>query len=412
MASSSAYDVVIVGAGHAGAQTAIALRQQKFEGSIALIGAEDEPPYERPPLSKDYFLGEKTFDRLLIRPDAFWGEREVALRLGRTVTGIDVGARSVQLDDGSSIDYGDLVWAAGARTRRLTCEGGDLSGVHYVRSRSDVDRLLADLPTASRAAVIGGGYIGLEAAAGLRKFGLEVTVFEASERPLARVAGPTISRFFKAAHERRGVKVVTETTIEALEGSEGRVRAVRAGGILFPVDIVIVGIGVTPEVEVLAEAGATIENGICIDAFGATSLPHVYAAGDCASHVSRFANGARVRLESVPNANDLAATVVASIMGAPRPHEATPWFWSNQFDLRLQTVGLFGGYDREVVRGNPDTEAFSVVYLREGRVIALDCVNAVKDYVQGRKLLESGALLDVARLADASTPLKDLAAPS
>lgn len=409
MTSDTDFDVVIVGTGHAGAQTAIALRQLKYEGSIALIGAEQDPPYERPPLSKDYFLGEKTFDRLLIRPDSFWTERQVTLTLGRTVEAVDAHARSVRLDDGSSVTYGALVWAAGARTRRLSCEGGDLAGVHYVRSRSDVDALLADIPTATRAAVVGGGYIGLEAAAGLRKFGLAVTVFEAADRLLARVAGPVISDFFRAAHERRGVEVITGVTIDAVEGADGRVRGVRAGGGLFPADIVIVGIGVTPEVEALAAAGAAIDNGVCIDAFGATSLPHVYAAGDCAAHVSAFADGARVRLESVPNANDLAATVAASIVGAARPHNATPWFWSNQFDLRLQTVGLSSGYDQEIVRGDPAGESFSVVYLRNGRVIALDCVNAVKDYVQGRKVVESGLSIEPALLADATTPLKDFA---
>lgn len=404
------FDVVIVGTGHAGAQTAIALRKQKFEGSIALVGDEAEAPYERPPLSKEYFLGEKTFDRLLIRPDTFWEEQDIALMPGRRVVTVDPRTRRVSFADGGGLRYSHLVWATGGRVRRLSCSGSDLAGIHYVRTRADVDALLSDTGTARRAAVVGGGYIGLEAAAGLKKLGLDVTVFEAAERVLSRVAGAEVSAFYAQAHRRRGVEVLTGVSVDEILGADGRVSAVRSGGKDHPADLVVVGIGIIPEVDVLEAAGAKVENGVWVDAFGATSLPDIYAVGDCAAQESRFADGARVRIESVQNANDMGATVAASIIDQPRPHSATPWFWSNQFDLRLQTVGLSVGHDQTVLRGDPDSESFSVVYLRGGRVVALDCVNAVKDYVQGRKLVEAGAVIAPDRLADPETALKDLAA--
>ncbi|GAD59400.1 NAD(P)/FAD-dependent oxidoreductase [Brevundimonas abyssalis] len=412
MSKSDHFDVLIIGAGHAGAQTAIALRQQKFEGTIGIVGDETEHPYERPPLSKDYFLGEKTFDRLLIRPESFWRERKVSLMLGHRAVSLDADARTIFLQDGAKIGYGDLVWAAGGRARRLSCPGFDLGGIHYVRTRADVDALLEDAEAATRVAVIGGGYIGLEAAASLSKLGKAVTLFETADRLLARVAGAPISHFYADAHRRRGVAVLTSINIVEVLGEQDRVFAVRSDHHTFPCDLVIVGIGIIPESEVLAKGGAKVENGVWVDAHGATSLPHVYAAGDCAAGESQFADGARLRIESVQNANDTATSVASSIMGAPRPYAATPWFWSNQFDLKLQTVGLCTGHDEAVVRGDPETESFSVIYLKQGRVIALDCVNNVKDYVQGRKLVELGLSPALSAIVDSDIPLKNLLPPT
>ena len=402
------FDVIIVGAGHGGAQAAIALRQLKFQGSIALVGREPELPYERPPLSKDYLAGDKPFERLLIRPAAFWEERGVAVRLGHEVVAVDAAAHRVTLGDGSALGYGALVWAAGGEPRRLSCAGHDLGGLHTVRTRADVDAMLGELPGAGRVVVIGGGYIGLEAAAVLRKLGKEVVLLEALDRVLARVAGEPLSRFYEAEHRAHGVEVRLGCRVECIEGS-GRVSGVRlASGEVLPAEMVVVGIGITAAVEPLLAAGAEGDNGVDVDEYCRTSLPDIYAIGDCAAHANAFAGGARVRLESVQNAHDQATAAARAIAGDPQPYRATPWFWSNQYDLKLQTVGLAIGHDETVVRGDPAARSFSVVYLRGGRVIALDCVNATRDYVQGRKLVEVGAVLPRGALADASRPLKEL----
>jgi 3-phenylpropionate/trans-cinnamate dioxygenase ferredoxin reductase subunit len=385
MAAPPFYEVLIVGAGHGGAQAAIALRQLGFEGTVAIAGAEPDPPYERPPLSKDYLAGEKEYQRLLIRPPAFWAERGVALLPGRTVTAVDAGAHRIACADGSELAYGKLVWAAGGVPRRLP------GGGHVIRSRADVDRLIAELPRARRVSIVGGGYIGLEAAAVLSKLGKEVVLLEALDRVLARVAGEPLSRFFETEHRARGVEI-----------------RLNAGSEAVAADLTIVAIGIDPAAGPLLAAGAAGGNGVDVDEHCRTSLADVYAVGDCAAHVNRFAGGARIRLESVQNAHDQATVAARHISGRPQPYDAIPWFWSNQYDLRLQTVGLLHGHDDLVVRGDPARRSFSIVYLREGRVVALDCVNAVKDYAQGRKLILDGRVLDKARLADASLPLKEL----
>lgn len=408
MADADRYDVLIVGGGHAGAQAAIALRQNKFEGSIAIASDEPELPYERPPLSKEYLAGEKTFDRLLIRPETFWAEREVSLLLGRQVTAVDADAHRVTTADGASIGYGKLIWAAGGRPRRLACAGHDLARVHAVRSRADVDRMMDELATTSRVVVIGGGYIGLEAAAVLAKLGKQVVLLEALDRVLARVAGEEISRFYEADHRDHGVALRTGVGVDCILGDTAATGVRLSDGEVIPADMVIVGVGILPAIEPLAEAGAAAGNGVEVDEFCRTSLPDIYAVGDCAAHENRFAAGSRVRVESVQNATDQATTAVKHIVGAAEPYAAVPWFWSNQYDLKLQTVGLSIGHDERVVRGDPAARSFSVVYLREGQVIALDCVNAVKDYVQGRKLVAQGMTPDKARLADAGVPLKEL----
>ena len=403
------YDVVIVGAGHGGAQVAIALRQAKFEGSVLLIGAEPELPYERPPLSKEYLAGDRSFERILLRPESFWRDREIAMRLGARVTAVDPEAKTVLTDDGVTVGYDQLVWATGGAARRLTCDGHDLAGVHTVRTRADADRMMAELPAVERAVVIGGGYIGLEAAAVLAKFGKRVVLLEALDRVLARVAGEALSRFYEAEHRAHGVEVRLGVKVECILGEDDRVTGVRlADGELVPAQMVIVGVGIVPAVEPLLAAGAEGGNGVAVDPQCRTSLPGVFAIGDCALHANAFAEGAQVRLESVQNANDQAAVVARTIAGQDASYHAVPWFWSNQYDLKLQTVGLSTGHDAAITRGDPATRSFAVVYLKRGRVIALDCVNAVKDYVQGRKLVEAGATFDPARLADAAVPLKDL----
>jgi len=404
------YDVLIVGAGHAGAQTAISLRQQGFEGSVGVIGAENELPYERPPLSKEYLSGEKTFDRLLIRPATFWSERKVAMLLGRRVTAVNPGTRTVTVGD-EQIGYGKLVWATGGKARRLTCDGAQADNVHAVRCREDVDAVLSQIAGVERVSIIGGGYIGLEAAAVLSKFGKKIVLLEAADRVLSRVAGEQLSRFYEAEHRAHGIELRTEARMDCLEVESGRATAVlMQDGERLKTDLVIAGIGIVPETEPLTAAGATGANGVDVDSYCRTSLPDVYAIGDCACHANRFAAGARVRLESVQNANDQAKTAASHILGRHEPYNAIPWFWSNQYDLRLQTVGLSIGHDQTILRGDPATRSFSLLYLRAGKLLALDCVNATKDYVQGRAHVEAGAILDPARLADPAVPLKELVA--
>jgi len=406
----SHFDCLIVGAGHAGAQAAILLRQLKYEGSIAIVGAEGELPYERPPLSKDYLAGEKPFERIMLRPPSFWGERDIDMALGERVTTVDPLAHSVRTSAGRDIGYGKLIWAGGGAARPLSCPGSAATGLFTVRTRADADALMAMLPDVKRVVVVGGGYIGLEAAAVLTKLGKQVTLVEAMSRVLARTAGQDISDFYAAEHRAHGVDVRLAAKVEAIEmDADDRATGVRLeGGEILPADAVIVGIGIIPEVGPLLLAGATGGDGVDVDGYCRTSLDDIYAVGDCAAHENRFANGQRIRLESVQNANDQARAAVQHIIGAPAPYDALPWFWSNQYDLKLQTVGLSTGHDQVIVRGDPASRSFSVVYLREGHVIALDCVNLTKDYVQGRAHILSGAKLDLAQLADPAVPLKEV----
>jgi 3-phenylpropionate/trans-cinnamate dioxygenase ferredoxin reductase subunit len=402
-------DVVIVGTGHGGAQCAIALRQNGFEGSIVVVGREPEYPYERPPLSKEYLAREKTFDRLYIRPTHFWKGKGVEFLLSTEVTGIDPAAKQLAFPGGQSLGYGKLVWAAGGDPRMLSGPGSDLAGIHPVRTRADCDRLMGEIDGGVRnIVVIGGGYIGLEAASVLTKLGCKVTLLEALPRVLARVAGEELSAFYEKEHRDHGVDLRTGVMVEALIG-EGRVTGARlADGEVIPTDAVIVGIGIVPAAAPLIAAGADGGSGVNVDELCRTSLSDVYAIGDCAAFACSYAGGMVMRVESVQNANDMATCVAKAICGGEQPYHAFPWFWSNQYDLKLQTAGISAGFDATVVRGSPDERSFSVVYLKQGRVIALDCVNRVKDYVQGRKLVEAGLQPDLAELADVSKPLKEL----
>lgn len=410
MAAVDQADVVIVGSGHGGAQAAIALRQAGHDAPILVLSRDHTPPYERPPLSKEYLAGDKPLDRILVRPEAFWAERDITLRLATNVAEVDPAAHEVVAGDGSRIGYRKLIWAGGGDARRLSCPGGDLAGIHTVRNRSDVDTLRAELDAgARRVVVIGGGYIGLEAAAVLRKLGCTVTLLEMQPRLLGRVAGETLSAFFLDEHRRQGVDVRLETGVERIEGEAGRVRAVVTdAGEVIPAEIVIVGIGIVASVGPLILAGASGSNGVDVDEFCRTTLEDIYAIGDCAAHANTYAGGAVIRLESVQNAHDMAACAARAIMGDKQAYDALPWFWSNQYDLRLQTAGLSLGHDAEVIRGSVEDRSFSVVYLREGRVVALDCVNRTRDYAQGRKLVEARAQIAPELLADAETNLKDL----
>nr|WP_205480075.1 FAD-dependent oxidoreductase [Sphingomonas arenae] len=379
------FDVLIVGTGHAGATTAIHLRQLGNTGSIGLLGEEEELPYERPPLSKDYLAGKKSAADILFRPCNFRAERDVTLIPGERVVSIDPGARTIGCASGATISYGNLVWTAGGRPKRV-------AGAHVIRSLADVDTLRAELPSATRILIIGGGYIGLEAAAVLTSLGKQVTLAEAADRVLARCAAEPLSRFLEAEHRAHGVDIHLNTS--SIDHNQH--------------DLVIAGIGILPNVDPLLQAGAEGADGVLVDEHCRTTLPHVWAAGDCALHHNPFGPARPIRIESVQNASDMATTIARALTGQPQPYRAVPWFWSNQYDLRLQTVGLSNDHDEVLVRGDPATRKFAVIYRRAGRVIALDCINNVRDYVQGRGLIESGVEVDAALLADPDRPLKSL----
>ncbi|WP_285712325.1 NAD(P)/FAD-dependent oxidoreductase [Erythrobacter oryzae] len=411
MASTTQHaDVVIVGTGHGGAQAAIALRQHGHEGSILMIGRDDAPPYERPPLSKEYLAGDKGFERIMIRPEKFWSDKQIDLRLGAAVTAIDPARHTLTLSDGGQVTYRKLIWSGGGDPRRLPVPGAVLPGVFYVRDKRDADAMMQALADgARRAVVIGGGYIGLEAAAVLRKLGCGVVLVEMLDRLLARVAGEELSTFYAEEHRRQGVDIRLGVGVHSVLG-EDRVTGVRLdNGEEVPCDMVIAGIGIVPAVAPLIAAGAAGSNGVDVDFCCRTTLDDIYAIGDCAAHANDFADGAVIRLESVQNAHDMANTVAKAIMGEKEPYHALPWFWSNQYDLKLQTAGLNLGYDQTILRGDPESRKFTVVYLKAGVPIAFDCVSTMKDYVQARKLLESGCgRIDPALLADPEVALKDL----
>jgi 3-phenylpropionate/trans-cinnamate dioxygenase ferredoxin reductase subunit len=404
--------VLIVGAGHAGTATAIQLRQLGFAGTIGMVGAERDLPYERPPLTKDFLAGTKAFEDILVRPATFWPDRDIVHVPGERVVSVDPGGRTVACASGRVFAYKELVWAAGGRARPLPFAPDRLRGVHSVRERADVDALRHELSPGQRWVVIGGGYIGLEAAAVLACKGIAVTIVENADRVLARVSAAPLSRFVEAEHRAHGVAIRLQSTVKALEHHEGAITGVRlAGGELLSADGLIVGIGILPNAEPLLDAGARGGDGIAVDSVGRTSLPHIWAAGDCALGVHAFGPARPLRIESVGNAADGAAAIARAMTGLPPPQPAPPWFWSNQFDLKLQTIGLTQEADEVILRGDPAARRFAVIYLREGKVTAVDCVNNVRDYVGGRKLIESGRQFDRDRLADPLIPLKSLLEP-
>ncbi len=396
--------VVVVGAGQAGASLVSKLRALGHAGRITLIGAEPALPYERPPLSKGYLLGELGPERLRLRAQTFYDEQRIDLRLGQPVTAIDPIGKTVTLN-GARISYDDLVLTTGSKPRRLPAlVGGDLEGVYTVRSLADVDAMKAEFVAGRRLVIVGGGYIGLEAAAVAAKLGLDVTVLEMAPRILQRVAAPETSDYFRALHRAHGVKILESTGFEKLLG-EPRVTGVQlADGRTIPADFVVAGVGILPGTELADAAGIALENGIRTDSFGHTSQPHIWAAGDCASFPWQ---GRQIRLESVGNAIDMAELVAENIMGAGKPYHAAPWFWSDQYDCKLQIAGLNTGYDRIVTRG-PEGEAVSFWYYKGDTLLAVDAMNDPRAYMVGKRLIETGRSPDPAAIADPATVMKSL----
>jgi 3-phenylpropionate/trans-cinnamate dioxygenase ferredoxin reductase subunit len=397
---------VVVGASHASVQAIDTLRREGHQGAIVLVGDEPHLPYNRPPLSKKYLSAELERERLLLRSPNFYQQAHVETRLGVRVTAIDRVARRLRLSDGNEQGYDGLLLCVGSRPRLLEVPGYDLKGIHCLRTIADVDAIRADLPVARRLVVVGAGYIGLEAAASARHLGLDVTVLEMADRPLGRVVAPQLSEFYLRRHEREGVRIHCETTVTAFEGDD-RVRAVVCGDRRFPADIVIVGVGILPDVSLAAAAGIRCDNGVWVDEQCRTSDPNVYAAGDCTNHPSvRYDR--RVRLESVDNAVEQGRTAAANMCGKQARHEHVPWFWSDQYDVKLQIAGLSQGYDATVLRGDPDSGSFALYYLEQGELLAVDAVNSPRDFMTGKRWIAEHKRPDPAKLADPACDLKSL----
>jgi 3-phenylpropionate/trans-cinnamate dioxygenase ferredoxin reductase subunit len=400
--------IVIVGAGHAGGSAAALLRQNGHVGPITLVGEEPLPPYQRPPLSKGWLKGEVGAADLLLRPEAFYAERDITLRLSTRVTAIDPAARSVTLGDGMRLPYEALILATGSRLRKLPAPGADLPGVLELRSAADAERIRAALGPGRRLAVIGGGYVGLEVAASARALGAEVTVFEREQRLLARVASPELSAYFAGLHRAHGVGIETGAGIAALSG-DGRVAAVTLDdGRSFDCDAAVVGIGALAEAALALAAGVACDDGVVVDDACRTSVDGIHAIGDCTRRpVPRY--GRRLRLESVPNALEQAKQVAAHLCGKPAPRVEAPWFWSDQYDTRLQIAGMAFDIERTVVRGDPAAGKFAVFHLAAGDVVqAVEAVNAPQEFIAGKMLVGAAKAVDPARLADPAVPLKEL----
>ena len=399
-------NIVIIGAGQAGAQAVASLRAEGFTGILTMVGDEPYAPYQRPPLSKAYLMGSMERPRLFLKPDAFYREAGCELILGVKATAIDREAKTVRLSDGRTLPYDLLLLATGTRVRKVRCPGVELAEIHYLRSIADVDALQAVFQRGKKLAVVGGGYIGLEVAAVAVKHGLEVTVFEALDRVMARAVSKPVSDFFEAVHRAAGVKLMLDTTVQAFEG-DGRLTGVKAGGKSYPADLALVGIGVVPNIELAAAAGLTCEDGIVVDLNCATADPAIFAAGDCTWHVGR--EGVPLRLESVQNAIDQAKHAALAMVGKPKPYREVPWFWSDQYDLKLQIAGLARPTDTIVVRGEPSSRKFAVFHLRDGVVAAVESINAAAEYLVGRKLIAEGTRIPPDRLADTSNAMKNIA---
>ncbi len=398
--------IVIIGAGQAGCQAVATLRAEGFAGAITMVGDEAYAPYQRPPLSKTYLMGTMERDRLFLKPDAFYAEAKCELLLNIGVKSIDRTMKSVALSDGRSLSYDKLLIATGTRVRRIKVPGAGLRGIHYLRSIADVDELRPAFKTARNLVIVGAGYIGLEVTAVAHKYDLNVTVVEAMDRVMARSASKPVSEFYERVHREAGVMFHFNTGVEGFEGTSG-IAAVRAGGKSFPADIALVGIGVVPNSEIAEAVGLKCGDGIYVDKTCTTEDPAIFAAGDCTRHHGR--NGDLIRLESVQNAIDQAKHAALAMVGKPTPYDEVPWFWSDQYDLKLQIAGLAKPGDRIVLRGDPAARKFAVFHLRDGAVAAVEAVNAAPEYLIGRKLIADGAPVAPERLADTAIPMKNIA---
>ena len=396
--------MVIVGAGQGAGQAAASFRQDGYEGNIIILGDEAFPPYQRPPLSKQYLSGELPLERVFVRPAKFYEERNIDLRTNTRVESINTAAKTVTTANGEAIAYEKLLLATGSRPRKLTIPGSDLPGIFYMRTIADVDAIAAAMKTAKKVVIVGGGYIGLEVASVAVTSGLDVTVLEMEQRILQRVTTPFMSDYYHQLHTSRGLKILTSTAVSGFSGTD-QVAQVLCGAMAIDADLVIVGIGIIANTEIASAAGIACDNGITVDDHCRTSVPDVYAIGDCTNHPNPIL-GRRLRLESVPNALEQARVAVANMCGQDKVYATVPWFWSDQYELKLQMVGFSADGDSQVVRGDVANNTFAVFYLKAGAVVAVDAVNSPREFMVCKQLY--GKQVDVARLADPATDLKSL----
>jgi 3-phenylpropionate/trans-cinnamate dioxygenase ferredoxin reductase component len=398
--------VIVIGGGQAGAQAVDTLRREGFNGRLVLICDESELPYQRPPLSKKYLSGELPAERLLFRHRAFYEEHRIELRLATRVSKLHPGLKQVELAGGEMLTYDRLMLCLGAGSRRLSCPGAELAGIHYLRGLADASAMRSAFKPGARVVIVGGGYIGLETAATCRKMGCEVTVLEMADRVMNRVVAPPVSQFFAAEHGAHGINLSCNTRVTCIEGNGAVERVICADGSRHDAEAIIVGVGAIATTALASEAGLKCDNGIVVDEYCRTSDAAVYAAGDCTNHPSpRYAR--RVRLESVDNAFEQGKAAAMNVLDKPTIHDRVPWFWSDQFDSKLLIVGLSQDYDRQVLRGDPATRSFSVCYLKGRELIAVESINHSKDYMAARKLIADRALMNLDKLPDPSTPLKE-----
>ena len=396
---------VIVGGGHAAGQAAASLRQEGYEGELVIVADEPHIPYQRPPLSKQYLAGEQGLERVYLRAEKFYADKRVDVRMSARVAGIDRGAKTLALEDGGHVPYEKLLLTTGARPRMLDLAGAHLPGIHYLRTIADSDAIKADLVPGRRLAVVGGGYIGLEVASVAATAGLSVAVLEMEDRILQRVTTPAMSEFYRKLHDDAGVAIHTGAKAAAFVGTDA-VTAVRcADGSEIPADVVVVGVGILPNVELAADAGLACGDGIVVDERCGTADPDILAAGDCTNHPNALLDR-RLRLESVPNAMEQARVAAANMLGKDRVYASVPWFWSDQYDLKLQMVGFSGDGDTTVTRGNPEARRFAVFHLRDGVLAAADAVNSPREFMACRQLV--GKPVDGTQLADPLVDLKTL----
>lgn len=397
--------VVIVGASHAAAEIVSSLKKRGFEGSITLIGDELLLPYQRPPLSKKYFKGELDIDQMYIKGPATYEAAGVIQKLGRTVVSIDRDSKNVKLDGGELIAYDKLILATGTRARKLPVVGADLPQIKYLRTKDDVDNIKQAIKPDSKLLIVGAGYIGLEVAASAVKQGVEVVVLEAMDRVLQRVTSPTISEFFQRVHAEEGVDIRLNTSLKGFQAKGASATALIEDGEAIDFDCAIIGIGVIPNSEIADAAGLSCDNGIVVDEFTKTDDPNIYAVGDCSNHPS-FVYDRRLRLESVPNAMGQAKTAAASICGEDKAYDEVPWFWSDQYDVKLQTVGLCQGHDQIVIRGESSERKMAVFYLKDGQLIAVDAINSPAEFMVSKKLVAMRAMPDTDQLSDPEVSMK------
>ncbi len=401
-------NIVIVGAGHAAGQVVASLRQKNHSGKVTLLGDEAHYPYQRPPLSKKFLAGEMPAARLYFKPPEFYDHPNVTVHQNTTATRIDLNKRLVTDDSGNDYKYEKLVMATGASVRKLSIPGATLAGVHYLRKITDVEAMQAQMRAGAKLTIVGAGYIGLEVAAVAQKLGLQVTVVEMADRVMSRVVSPAVSAFYESEHRKQGVNLMLSTGIASFSGDTSVQAVELENGDSVISDMVLIGIGVIPNIALAESAGLIVDNGIQVNERCLTSDDNVYAIGDCTNHPNELL-GRRLRLESVHNALEQAKTAAANICGEQLNYAQVPWFWSDQYDLKLQIAGISSGYDNAVLRGDPARRSFSCVYTKSGRIVAVDAINAPKDFMQSKSLIGRGALLDMGLLADVEIPLKELA---